>query len=154
MAVKKTVALNNGDEAAKGNVGDKNTKRRRFNQCFSFDEVPVGQASSLKDLDPNKLKAEIKRWAKAVVANGPQKLFRIHVLRLRLRSSSALISPKQVPDMKRRSVLHVLSYFFELVRDRLRGGTSGTKRENSDLIDSRTCSITRMVDFPFFFRIV
>ncbi|KAK8553798.1 hypothetical protein V6N12_030781 [Hibiscus sabdariffa] len=84
--------------------------------------------------------------------NGPQNLFRINVLRLC--SSSASISPKQVLDMKRRSLLHVLSYFFELVCDRLSGGTSGTKRENPNLIDSRTCSITRMVDFPFSFRIV
>lgn len=72
MSVKKTLALTNGNEAVKSNVTDTNTKRRRFNHCFSFKEVSVKPVSSLNDLDSNKLKAEIKKWAKAVVAYARQ----------------------------------------------------------------------------------
>ncbi|KAH1048130.1 hypothetical protein J1N35_038914 [Gossypium stocksii] len=72
MSVKKTLALTNGNEAVKCNVMDINTKRRCFNHCFSFNEVSIEPVSSLNDLDSNKLKAEIKRWAKAVVAYARQ----------------------------------------------------------------------------------
>ncbi|XVF26912.1 hypothetical protein REPUB_Repub14bG0061200 [Reevesia pubescens] len=74
MSVKKTVALDNGgDEAGKSNVTRNNTKRRSsFNRCFSFMEVSMEPVSSLNDLDSNKFKAEIKRWAKAVVAYARQ----------------------------------------------------------------------------------
>ncbi|KAE8674137.1 FBD-associated F-box protein [Hibiscus syriacus] len=72
MSVNKTLALNNGDQVVKSNVTDTNRKRRRFNQCFSFKEVQVEPVSSLKDLDSTKFKAEIKRWAKAVVAYARQ----------------------------------------------------------------------------------
>ncbi|XP_030526376.1 uncharacterized protein LOC115738035 [Rhodamnia argentea] len=47
-------------------------KKRRTDRCFSFSfmeiniEKPAG-STSLEDVDSNKLKAEIKRWAKAVV---------------------------------------------------------------------------------------
>ncbi|KAK8664327.1 hypothetical protein V6N13_084123 [Hibiscus sabdariffa] len=68
MSVKKTRAPNNGNDAVESNVTDKNRKNRRFSQCFSFKEVHVEPVSSLKDLDSTKFKAEIKRWAKAVVA--------------------------------------------------------------------------------------
>ncbi|GMI93747.1 hypothetical protein HRI_003044000 [Hibiscus trionum] len=72
MSVKKTLLLNNGDEAVKRNVPDENRKRRRFNQCYSFKEVPIEPVSSLKDLDSTKFKVEIKRWAKSVVAYARQ----------------------------------------------------------------------------------
>ncbi|XVF25094.1 hypothetical protein REPUB_Repub13aG0184300 [Reevesia pubescens] len=72
MSVKKTVALDNGDEAVKSNVTRTNTKRRRFNQCLPFMEVSMEPVSSLNDLDSNKFKAEIKRWAKAVVTYARQ----------------------------------------------------------------------------------
>ncbi|KAE8696411.1 FBD-associated F-box protein [Hibiscus syriacus] len=80
MSVDKTPALNNGDEVVKSsvtdtdksNATDTNRKRRRFNQCFSFKELQVEPVSSLKDLDSTKFKAEIKRWAKAVVAYARQ----------------------------------------------------------------------------------
>ncbi|KAK8551269.1 hypothetical protein V6N13_119741 [Hibiscus sabdariffa] len=72
MSVKRTVGLEDkgGDEAVGGRS---NTKRRSFNRCFSFMEVPMEPAvSSLKELDSNKFKAEIKRWAKAVVGYARQ----------------------------------------------------------------------------------
>ncbi|XP_022715089.1 uncharacterized protein LOC111274599 [Durio zibethinus] len=72
MSVKKTVALDNGDEAVKSYVTGSNKKRRSFNRCFSFMEVSMEPVSSLNDLDSNKFKAEIKRWAKAVVAYARQ----------------------------------------------------------------------------------
>ncbi|XWS18907.1 hypothetical protein CRYUN_Cryun32bG0085100 [Craigia yunnanensis] len=74
MSVKKTVALDDDDdEAVKSNVTGTNTKRRRgFDRCFSFMEVSMEPVSSLNELDSNKFKAEIKRWAKAVVAYARQ----------------------------------------------------------------------------------
>ncbi|XWS16253.1 hypothetical protein CRYUN_Cryun34aG0069200 [Craigia yunnanensis] len=67
MSVKKTVALDNGGEAVKSNVTSTNTRCNGFNHYFSFMEVSMETLSSLNDLDSNKLKAEIKRWAKAFV---------------------------------------------------------------------------------------
>ncbi|GMI91787.1 hypothetical protein HRI_002848000 [Hibiscus trionum] len=72
MSVKRTVGLEDirDEEAGRSMVGGggSNTKRGSFNRCFSFMEVPMEPAvSSLKELDSNKFKAEIKRWAKAVV---------------------------------------------------------------------------------------
>ncbi|XWS20192.1 hypothetical protein CRYUN_Cryun31cG0078700 [Craigia yunnanensis] len=72
MSVKKTVAPDNGCDAVKSNVTSANTKRRGFNQCFSLMEISVEPISSLNDLDSNKFKVEIKRWAKAVVAYARQ----------------------------------------------------------------------------------
>ncbi|XVE88757.1 hypothetical protein DITRI_Ditri19aG0094500 [Diplodiscus trichospermus] len=75
MSVKKTVALDDGDrdEAVERNVITRtDTKRRRFNRCFSFMEVSMEPVSSLSELDSNKFKSEIKRWAKAVVAYARQ----------------------------------------------------------------------------------
>ncbi|MBA0745426.1 hypothetical protein Gogos_008001 [Gossypium gossypioides] len=64
MSVKRTVGLDNGDVGSSSS----NTKRGSFNRCFSFMEVSMEPAvSSLDELDSNKFKAEIKRWAKAVV---------------------------------------------------------------------------------------
>ncbi|GLT55932.1 hypothetical protein SLA2020_290130 [Shorea laevis] len=42
-------------------------KRRRVNNFFSFREITMEPGTSLKDIDSNKFKDEIKRWAKAVV---------------------------------------------------------------------------------------
>ncbi|XP_028779001.1 uncharacterized protein LOC114735463 [Neltuma alba] len=64
MSVKKS-ASTNGDKAT-GAV-DKAGKRRRFNRRLSFAEVSLEPGKQLKDMDSNKLKAEIRRWAKAVV---------------------------------------------------------------------------------------
>ncbi|KAF8011627.1 hypothetical protein BT93_J2033 [Corymbia citriodora subsp. variegata] len=91
MSVKKNLSLN-GEKAGKSAVPMKKTlslnankrvsspeatgtsndaivlKKRRSASCFSFKEInmPAG-STSLKDVDSNKLKAEIKRWAKVVV---------------------------------------------------------------------------------------
>lgn len=65
MSVKYPLAL--GDDEAVVGDGDVNAKRRRFDHCFSFMEISMEPGSSLKDMDSNKLKTEIKRWAKAVV---------------------------------------------------------------------------------------
>ncbi|VVA24273.1 PREDICTED: PHAVU_010G142400g [Prunus dulcis] len=65
---KKSYSLNNG-----GNGGDVVTaKRRRFDRCFSFMEISTEQGKSLKDMDSEKLKSGIRRWAKAVVAYARQ----------------------------------------------------------------------------------
>lgn len=69
MSVKKSLSLN-------GVIvkGQKHTKRRRFDRCFSSAEVEVSMESGkqLKEMDSFKLKTEIKRWAKAVVAYARQ----------------------------------------------------------------------------------
>ncbi|KAL2337996.1 hypothetical protein Fmac_012442 [Flemingia macrophylla] len=71
MSVKKSVSLNGG--SAIGNLkGQKPSKRRRFDRNFSSVELSMGPGKQLKDMDSNKLKAEIKRWAKAVVAYARQ----------------------------------------------------------------------------------
>ncbi|KAJ9692137.1 hypothetical protein PVL29_011287 [Vitis rotundifolia] len=70
MSVKYPLAL--GDDEAVMGDGDVNAKRRRFDHCFSFMEISMEPGSSLKDMDSNKLKAEIKRWAKAVVTYARQ----------------------------------------------------------------------------------
>ena len=67
MSVKKSLSLNNV-EGAKGDAA----KRGRYDRCFSFMEVSVEQGKILKEMDSFKLKAEIKRWAKAVVAYARQ----------------------------------------------------------------------------------
>jgi PAB1-binding protein PBP1 len=67
MSVRKSASLNNG-EAVEGNMA----KRGRFDRCFSFMEISVEPGKSVKDMDSGKLKAEIKRWAKAVVAYARQ----------------------------------------------------------------------------------
>ncbi|KAI4381045.1 hypothetical protein MLD38_007162 [Melastoma candidum] len=54
--------------------GSVNSKRRRKGGCFSFKEVSMEPetASTLTEVDSSKLKAEIMRWAKAVVAYARQ----------------------------------------------------------------------------------
>lgn len=46
-------------------------KRARFDRCFSGIEFRM-EAKPLKELDPENLKKEIKRWAKAVVTYARQ----------------------------------------------------------------------------------
>ena len=71
MSVKKSLSLNGGNATAMLN-GQKPAKRRRFDRCFSSVEVSLEPGKQLKDMDSNKLKDEIKRWAKAVVAYARQ----------------------------------------------------------------------------------
>ncbi|KAL5160305.1 hypothetical protein HKD37_07G017848 [Glycine soja] len=71
MSVKKSVSLNGGNSVAKLK-GQKPSKRRRLNRCFSSVELSMEPGKQLKDMDSNKLKGEIKRWAKAVVAYARQ----------------------------------------------------------------------------------
>lgn len=71
MSIKKSVSLNGGNAIAKLK-GQKPSKRRRFNRYFSSVELSLEPGKQLKDMDSNKLKAEIKRWAKAVVAYARQ----------------------------------------------------------------------------------
>ncbi|KAG2728874.1 hypothetical protein I3843_01G219200 [Carya illinoinensis] len=68
MSVKKCHSLDNGESVKKGEVA----KRGRFDRCFSFREISVEPGKQLKDMDSYKLKSEIKRWAKAVVAYARQ----------------------------------------------------------------------------------
>ncbi|WOK99229.1 hypothetical protein Cni_G07941 [Canna indica] len=49
-------------------------RRAAFDGCFSGLELAM-EAGPLKELDPEKLKNEIKRWAKAVVAYARQLSF-------------------------------------------------------------------------------
>ncbi|KAG1367696.1 putative exocyst complex component EXO70B1 [Cocos nucifera] len=58
------------EEAVAGGSGSR-TKRARFDRCFSGLEIKM-EPGPLKELDPEKLKSEIKRWAKAVVAYARQ----------------------------------------------------------------------------------
>lgn len=71
MSVKKSLSLNGGNAIAKLK-GQKPSKRRPFDRCFSSVEVSMEPGKQLKDMDSNKLKDEIKRWAKAVVAYARQ----------------------------------------------------------------------------------
>ena len=69
MSVKKSLSLDNGS-AGKGALVA--AKRRRFSRCFSFMDVSAEQGKSLKEMDSEKLKAGIRRWAKAVAAYARQ----------------------------------------------------------------------------------
>ncbi|KAJ1390966.1 hypothetical protein SESBI_37068 [Sesbania bispinosa] len=71
MSVKKSMSFNGGNAIAKVK-GQKAAKRMRFDRCFSSVEVSLEPGKQLKDMDSNKLKAELKRWAKAVVAYARQ----------------------------------------------------------------------------------
>lgn len=62
-AAKKTLARGPSDI---GSDDDEQPKRAKFNRCFSGLEFKM-EAKPLKELDSEKLKNEIKRWAKAVV---------------------------------------------------------------------------------------
>ncbi|KAF7843453.1 60S ribosomal protein L28-2 isoform B [Senna tora] len=69
MSVEKSLSLDAGKTAGAAN---KSVKRRHVGRCFSFVEVSLEPGKQLKDMDSNKLKGEIKRWAKAVVAYARQ----------------------------------------------------------------------------------
>lgn len=52
---------------------EKRAKPERFDHCFSGLQISIPiEAGGLKNIDADKLKAEIKRWAKAVVAYARQ----------------------------------------------------------------------------------
>ncbi|KAB5574120.1 hypothetical protein DKX38_001314 [Salix brachista] len=68
MSITKTFSLNS--KAVKDD--QVSAKRRRSDRCFSFKEISIEPGKSLKHLDSNKFKIEIKRWAKAVVAYARQ----------------------------------------------------------------------------------
>lgn len=68
MSIKKTHSLNNGD-AMKVDVAKKG---RSFDRCFSFMEISLEPGKQLKDMDSDKLKSQIRKWAKAVVAYARQ----------------------------------------------------------------------------------
>ncbi|CAK7356815.1 unnamed protein product [Dovyalis caffra] len=75
MSVKKTLSLNDGEVVKVNdpvNEQQVSAKRRRSDRCFSFNEISIEPGKSLKDLDSNKFKIDIKRWAKAVVAYARQ----------------------------------------------------------------------------------
>ncbi|KAK9280733.1 hypothetical protein L1049_003621 [Liquidambar formosana] len=67
MSAKEDLALSNDGEGE----DDASAKRGRFDRCYSFMEISI-EPGPLKDLDSNKLKTQIKRWAKAVVAYARQ----------------------------------------------------------------------------------
>ncbi|PRQ51249.1 hypothetical protein RchiOBHm_Chr2g0142321 [Rosa chinensis] len=69
MSVKKSLSLDHGG-AGKGAAVT--AKRGRYGRCFSFMEVSLEPGKSLKEMDSEKLKAGIKRWAKAVAAYARQ----------------------------------------------------------------------------------
>ncbi|KAG1346398.1 hypothetical protein COCNU_06G002270 [Cocos nucifera] len=64
-------ALARPPEDAIAGGGGSCSKRARFDRCFSGLEFKM-DSGPLKELDPEKLKKEIKRWAKAVVAYARQ----------------------------------------------------------------------------------
>ena len=68
MSVKKTLSLNHG-EAVKGGTRTKSVKFSRF---FSCKQISMEAGKTLEQMDSNKLKSEIQRWAKAVVAYARQ----------------------------------------------------------------------------------
>lgn len=69
MSVKKSLSLTKAEETKRLERHDAARKRRRsFDLCFSYPELPMERGQSLKDMDSEKLKTGIKKWAKAVVA--------------------------------------------------------------------------------------
>jgi hypothetical protein len=50
-------------------------KRPRFDRCFTGLDIKLGKGP-LKDMDSDKLKRDIRRWAKAVVAYARQLSFK------------------------------------------------------------------------------
>ncbi|KAE9584670.1 hypothetical protein Lalb_Chr25g0280561 [Lupinus albus] len=71
MSIEKSLSFN--DKKVNSIIkGQKSAKRNRFDHYSSSREVTLEQGKRLKDMDSNKLKAEIKRWAKAVVAYARQ----------------------------------------------------------------------------------
>ena len=67
--MKKSFSLTKAEEAKRPGRHDAARKRRRsFDLCFSSPELPMEYGKSLKEMDSEKLKAGIRKWAKAVVA--------------------------------------------------------------------------------------
>jgi hypothetical protein len=54
-------------DMARGGSRSRKQKAARYDRCFSGLELSIGPGP-LKDVDAGKLKGQIKRWAKAVVA--------------------------------------------------------------------------------------
>nr|XP_010924942.1 uncharacterized protein LOC105047629 [Elaeis guineensis] len=71
MSESRGKALARPPEEAVVGGSDSRSKRARFDRCFSGLEIKI-EPGPLKELDPEKLKNEIKRWAKAVVAYARQ----------------------------------------------------------------------------------
>ena len=69
MSVKKTLSLNHAGDVKGREIS---AKRGKYGRCFSFVELPLERGKTLKEMDSNKLKIDIKRWAKAVVAYARQ----------------------------------------------------------------------------------
>ena len=69
MSVKKSLSLTKAEEAKRLTRHEAARKRRRsFDLCFSYPEIPMERGKSLKEMNSEKLKTGIKKWAKAVVA--------------------------------------------------------------------------------------
>ncbi|KAF8400965.1 hypothetical protein HHK36_014268 [Tetracentron sinense] len=68
LSIEEALALRHGGGDVKGDAG---AKRRRFDRCYSCLEIKI-EPGSLEDLNSDKLKMEIKKWAKAVVAYARQ----------------------------------------------------------------------------------
>ncbi|CAM0881345.1 unnamed protein product [Alopecurus aequalis] len=65
----------NGDDVVQESSGGKKAAdRRRYGRCFSGLELSVGPGP-LKDVDAGKLKSQIRKWARAVVAYARQLSF-------------------------------------------------------------------------------
>ncbi|KAG2589386.1 uncharacterized protein LOC120675919 [Panicum virgatum] len=62
-------AVREEDGLPRGGGGSRNRKQKaaRYGRCFSGLELSIGPAP-LKDVDAGRLKDQIRRWAKAVVA--------------------------------------------------------------------------------------
>lgn len=68
------------DEAGEKGAGNSTAdlvpaKRARFDRCFTGLDIKLGKGP-LKDMDSDKLKRDIRRWAKAVVAYARQLSFK------------------------------------------------------------------------------
>lgn len=72
MSVKKSLSLTKAEEAKRPRRHDSARKRRSFDLCFSSPELPLERGKSLKEMDSEKLKTGIRKWAKAVVAYARQ----------------------------------------------------------------------------------
>ncbi|CAN1217975.1 hypothetical protein LINPERPRIM_LOCUS1192 [Linum perenne] len=96
------VELPNNDPAAAvaASTSSGNPKRTRTGKWFSFKEVSLEPGKSLKHQSSGKLKAEIKRWAKAVAAYARQVSGRLgtSMRSTRIRSSSHSSSSSSSPQ--------------------------------------------------------
>ncbi|KAG6593505.1 hypothetical protein SDJN03_12981, partial [Cucurbita argyrosperma subsp. sororia] len=73
MSVKKSLSLTKAEEAKRSARHDAARKRRRsFDLCFSSPKLQMERGKSLKEMDSEKLKSGIRKWAKSVVAYARQ----------------------------------------------------------------------------------